>query len=95
MSYLEDLFSLDGKVAVTIGAGGVLGGAMATALGRAGARVAVLDLIDEAAVAQANMIYGAAGVDAMGIGVDATNVDDLKSALDRIVDPRGCVRRGM
>ena len=45
MSYLDDLFSLDGKVAVTIGAGGILGGAMATALGRAGARVAVLDLI--------------------------------------------------
>ena len=29
MSYLDDLFSLVGKVAVTIGSGGVLGGAMA------------------------------------------------------------------
>ena len=28
MSYLEELFSLDGKVAVAIGAGGVLAGAM-------------------------------------------------------------------
>jgi NAD(P)-dependent dehydrogenase (short-subunit alcohol dehydrogenase family) len=89
MSYLEDLFSLDGKVAVTIGAGGVLGGAMATALGRAGARVAVLDLVPEAAVAQADAIYGAAGVDAVGIGVDATNGDDLRSASDRIVEKWG------
>ncbi len=91
MSYLEDLFSLDGKVAVTIGAGGVLGGAMATALGRAGARVAVLDLIEEAAVAQADTIYGAAGVDAMGIAVDATSESDLRSALDRIVEKWGRV----
>jgi NAD(P)-dependent dehydrogenase (short-subunit alcohol dehydrogenase family) len=91
MSYLEDLFSLDGKVAVTIGAGGVLGGAMASALGRAGARVAVLDLIEEAAVAQADTIYGAAGVDAMGIAVDATSETDLQGALDRIVEQWGRV----
>ena len=43
-AYIDDMFSLVGKVAVTIGSGGVLGGAMAEALGRAGARVAVLDL---------------------------------------------------
>ena len=91
MSYLDDLFSLDGKVAVTIGAGGVLGGAMATALGRAGARIAVLDLIPEAAVAQADAIYGAAGVDAVGIGADATSEDDLKGALDQIVEKWGRV----
>jgi len=91
MSYLDDLFSLDGKVAVTIGAGGVLGGAMATALGRAGARVAVLDLVGDAATAQADAIYSAAGIDAIGIGVDATSEDDLKSALDRIVEKWGRV----
>lgn len=91
MSYLDDLFSLDGKVAVTIGAGGVLGGAMAGALGRAGARVAVLDLIGDAAVAQADAIYGAAGVDAIGIGVDATSESDLQGALDQIVEKWGRV----
>ncbi len=91
MSYLDDLFSLDGKVAVTIGAGGVLGGAMATALGRAGARVAVLDLIPKAAVAQADAIYGTAGVDALGLGVDATSEDGLQDALDQIVEKWGRV----
>ncbi|MEE4270605.1 MAG: SDR family oxidoreductase [Thermoanaerobaculales bacterium] len=89
MSYLDDLFSLDGKVAVTIGAGGVLGGAMASALGRAGARVAVLDLVGDAATAQADAIYGAAGIDAIGLGVDATSEDDLRDALDRIVETWG------
>jgi NAD(P)-dependent dehydrogenase (short-subunit alcohol dehydrogenase family) len=91
MSYLDDLFSLEAKVAVTIGAGGVLGGAMATALGRAGARVAILDLIPEAATAQADAIYGAAGVDAMGLGVDATIENELQGALDRIVETWGRV----
>ncbi len=41
MSYLEHLYSLDSKVAVVIGGSGVLGGSMAHALGRAGAKVAV------------------------------------------------------
>jgi len=39
---LEDLFSLEGRVAVVTGATGVLGGEMARGLARAGARVAVL-----------------------------------------------------
>ena len=91
MSYLDDLFSLDGKVAVTIGAGGVLGGAMAAALGRAGARVAVLDLVDDAAAAQADAIYGVAGVETLSFGIDATSEPDLRSALDRIVGKWGSV----
>ena len=41
MSYVESVFGLDGKVAVVIGGSGVLGGSMARALGRAGAKVAV------------------------------------------------------
>ncbi len=39
---LEDLFSLEDKVAVVTGATGVLGGEMARGLARAGARVGVL-----------------------------------------------------
>ena len=48
-AYLEALFGLEGKVAVVTGGGGVLCGAMSRALGRAGAKVAVLDLFPEAA----------------------------------------------
>ena len=40
-SYLEDLFGLSGQVAVVIGGTGVLGGALATGLARAGATVVV------------------------------------------------------
>jgi NAD(P)-dependent dehydrogenase (short-subunit alcohol dehydrogenase family) len=46
---MENIFDLTGKVAVITGAGGVLCGEMAKALGAAGAKVAVLDLSEEAA----------------------------------------------
>lgn len=91
MSYLDDLFSLDGKVAVAIGAGGVLAGAMAESLGAAGARVAVLDLHGEAAEARAGAIRKASGVDALGITADATSEEDLRNALGQILSLWGRV----
>ena len=42
--YLNDLFNLEGKVAVVIGAGGHLCSEMARGLARAGCSVAILDL---------------------------------------------------
>ncbi len=91
MSYLNDLFSLEGKVAVAIGAGGVLAGAMAEALGAAGARVAVLDLNSEAAEARAKTIRKESGVDALGITADATSEEDLRNALGQILSLWGRV----
>ena len=41
MSYLEDVFGLQDQVAVVVGGSGLLGGSMALALGRAGAKVAI------------------------------------------------------
>ena len=91
MTYLDDLFSLDGKAAVAIGAGGVLAGAMADALGGAGARVAVLDLNGEAADARAEAIREAAGVEAFGMAIDATSEEDLRKALGQILSLWGRV----
>jgi NAD(P)-dependent dehydrogenase (short-subunit alcohol dehydrogenase family) len=91
MSYLDDLFSLVGKVAVTIGSGGVLGGAMADALAKAGARVAVLDLDGDAAHQRALEIRSNNGNDAMGLQVDATSREDLESARDRVLSEWGRV----
>ncbi len=42
MSYLHDLFNLDGKVAAVVGGTGALGSAIAGALARAGAQTAVV-----------------------------------------------------
>jgi NAD(P)-dependent dehydrogenase (short-subunit alcohol dehydrogenase family) len=91
MSYLDDLFSLDGKVAVAIGAGGVLAGAMAESLGAAGAKVAVLDLNGEAAERRAKNIREASGVDAIGMAIDATSEEDLRTALGQVLSLWGRV----
>jgi NAD(P)-dependent dehydrogenase (short-subunit alcohol dehydrogenase family) len=85
MSYLDNLFALDGKVAVAIGAGGVLAGAMAEALGAVGARVAVLDLNGGAADERAAVIRNSSGVETLGLAVDATSEEDLRKALGRVL----------
>jgi len=87
-AYLEDLFGLDGKRAAVIGGGGVLAGAMATALARAGAKVAVLDLNLDAANAKADELK-AAGADAMALRVDAGERSDLEAAAKAIEDAWG------
>jgi NAD(P)-dependent dehydrogenase (short-subunit alcohol dehydrogenase family) len=91
MSFLDELFSLDGKVAVAIGAGGVLAGAMADALGAAGARVAVLDLNSEAADERAAAIRQAAEVETLGMAVDATSEKELRKALGQVLSLWGRV----
>jgi NAD(P)-dependent dehydrogenase (short-subunit alcohol dehydrogenase family) len=55
---MKELFNLTGKVAVVTGAGGVLCSEMAKTLAKAGAKVAVLDLMEEAAEKVADAING-------------------------------------
>ena len=86
--YLADLFGLDGKRAAVIGGGGVLAGAMSTALARAGAKAAVLDIDLDAAQAKADEI-AAAGGEAMAIRVDVARRDDLEAACARIDEAWG------
>jgi len=81
--YLVQIFGLDGKRAAVVGGGGVLGGAMAAALARAGARVAILDLNLAAAEARAAEIAKAGG-EALAIRADCTRRADLVAASDKI-----------
>jgi NAD(P)-dependent dehydrogenase (short-subunit alcohol dehydrogenase family) len=82
-TYLADLFSLDGRRAAVIGGGGVLAGAMALALARAGAKVAVLDLNPSAAEERADEIEKL-GAAALAIRADATSKKDLQAAAQQI-----------
>ena len=77
------LFSLDGEVAVVIGGGGVLAGAMAEGLADAGASVAIAGRTQEHAEARARSIE-AQGRRAVGIQCDATSKTDLVRALDTV-----------
>ena len=56
MSYLESLFSLEGKTAVVIGGTGVLCGEMAMAMERAGAEIVLVGRSEEKAAARLSEI---------------------------------------
>ncbi|MBL7184430.1 MAG: SDR family NAD(P)-dependent oxidoreductase, partial [Anaerolineae bacterium] len=83
-NYLEELFSLEDKVAVVTGGGGVLCGAMSRALGRVGVRVAVLDLFEEAAQKVADDIV-AAGGEAIAVRCDVLDKVNLEAARDAVL----------
>jgi len=77
---MQDLFSLTGKVVAITGGGGVLCSTMAKALSRAGARIAVLDLNENAAGQVAMDIAADKGC---GLGVKC-NVLDRKSVEEAL-----------
>lgn len=85
------MFSLDGRVAVVIGAGGVLAGEMALGLAQAGAEVAVVDLNEESARARAESIAAGSGRRAVAVAADATRKDALEAALQSTLDQLGRV----
>ena len=84
------LFSLDGDVAVVIGGGGVLAGAMAEGLAAAGAKVATVGRTLEHAEARAQAI-ASQGHQAIGIQCDATSKSDLARALATVTERFGGV----
>ncbi len=87
---MNDLFSLDGKVAAVIGGGGVLAGEMARGLAKAGADVAILDFNFDAAQAGADAI-AALGRKSLAVKVDAANRADLEAALTAMLAEFGKV----
>ncbi|MCJ7736156.1 MAG: SDR family oxidoreductase [Anaerolineae bacterium] len=88
--YLEYLFGLSGKVAVVTGGGGVLCGTMAPALARVGAKVAVLDLIPEAAQRVVDQI-AAAGGEAIAVKCDVLDKESIEAAAKIVMDEYGAV----
>lgn len=77
------LFDLTGQNAVVIGGTGILGGAMASALANAGARVAVVGRSAERGNARVEAIQQDGGT-ALYQAADALNADSLREARDAI-----------
>jgi NAD(P)-dependent dehydrogenase (short-subunit alcohol dehydrogenase family) len=86
----NDLFSLEGRVAVVVGGGGVLAGAMAEGLAEAGAAVAILDYHKENGEARAASIRGK-GRKAIAVQGDASRKEDLEKALQEVLKSFGGV----
>ena len=76
---MNNLFDLNGELAVIIGGSGVLGGALAEGLASAGARVAILDRNRERGEARAKKITDA-GVEAKFFMADAVDRQSLANA---------------
>ena len=83
--WLHEQFALDGQVAVVTGGAGVLGGAIARGLARAGARVAILGR-DQGRAERAAAASVAGGDDAVGIAADVLNRAQLERARDSLVE---------
>jgi len=88
--YLNQLFGLEGQVAVLTGGGGILCGAMARAFGRLGARIAVLDMNLKAAETVANEIQ-AEGHEALAVQANVLEPPSLQEALGQILGRYGRV----
>ncbi|MBN1393059.1 MAG: SDR family oxidoreductase [Sedimentisphaerales bacterium] len=80
---MQDLFDLTGKAAVITGAGGILCGTMAKALAKAGAKVAVLDLLESAAQKVADAIK-ADGGEAIAVKCNVLEKDSLQAAKEEV-----------
>lgn len=85
-----DNFHIEGKTAVVTGGGGVLCSSMAVALARAGVRVAVLDLRQEAAQAVVDIIVSQGG-QAIAVGCDVLDKASLEAAATDVEQAFGPV----
>ncbi len=88
--YIEKMFDVSGQVAVVTGGGGVLCGAMSRALAKAEVKVAVLDILPEAAQKVVDDIT-AGGGEAMAVEADVLSRESLEAARDAVLEKWGRV----
>jgi NAD(P)-dependent dehydrogenase (short-subunit alcohol dehydrogenase family) len=87
---IENLFSLDGKVAIVVGGGGVLAGEMAMGLAGAGADVVIADLNEDNAARHVRAICDQGGK-ALACQADVTRRDEIQRVLESTVAKFGAV----
>ncbi len=90
VEYLTELYGLQGKIAALMGGGGYLISEMAAALGKAGVKVALLDVRLDEAEKVAAKIRGEGG-QAIAIRVDVTQRSEIDHALDETLKRFGDV----
>ncbi len=88
MSYLDSLFSLEGRTAVVIGGTGELCGAMASGLARANAEVVLVGRSEEKAKERLDQIHGDGGK-AYFVACDVNDRASLAALLETVVERSG------
>lgn len=90
MKYIDNLFNLQGKVAVITGGGGVLASEIGSGLSKAGVKIVFLDINEEAAQLAANKINEAGG-NAIGLKTNVLELETLKKTRDIVLEKFGTV----
>lgn len=85
---MDELFSVRDKVVFVTGGGGVLCGAMAVAMAQRGAKVAVADLMPQAAEKVSALIQQQGG-EAMAVQCDVLDKAGLQKAVDAVIQRFG------
>jgi NAD(P)-dependent dehydrogenase (short-subunit alcohol dehydrogenase family) len=88
--FINSLFGLESQVAVLTGGGGVLCGTLSRALGKAGVKVAVLDILPDAAKAVADDV-NAGGGEAIAVQCDVLDKASIEAARDVVLETFGRV----
>jgi NAD(P)-dependent dehydrogenase (short-subunit alcohol dehydrogenase family) len=85
---MSDLYRFTGKIAFVTGAASGIGRATAIAFAAEGARVAILDRSEDALRETADAIRGAGG-EALVIGCDVAQPEQVEAAVSRAIDTYG------
>jgi NAD(P)-dependent dehydrogenase (short-subunit alcohol dehydrogenase family) len=76
------MFSLEGKAAVITGGAGVLGSALARGLGKAGAKIALCDIVNADKVAQK---LESEGIEAKGYYINVMDIEKIKICRGEVI----------
>ena len=88
MEKILNMFSLEGKTAVITGGAGILGSVIARGLGKAGAKIALCDLVNADKVAQELQTEG---IQAKGYYINVMDIEKIKSCRDEVIKDFGKV----
>ncbi|GHT71041.1 dioxygenase [Bacteroidia bacterium] len=85
---MENMFDINGRIAVITGAGGVLGGSVAKSLVKAGAKIVVLDIRQENLDNRVKELQDMGG-EAFGLICNVLDMDSLNTTAKLIVEKWG------
>ena len=83
-----EMFSLEGKTAVITGGAGILGSAIAKGLGKAGAKIALCDIVNTDKAAKQLQEQG---ITAKGYYINVMDIEKIKSCRDEVIKDFGKV----